>query len=464
MDTGVKATPAEEDLRIMRSLSPKRMSTQASDADALVAEQLAHYHIDPKSGYGAALAGVVKHLYECSADLNRLWRLTIDTIDSLDRGDRVACFNAKKFLAFQIAKLLDTLQNPLRRTYQSLGYSLSTQAAKGPYAMFDNVAATFSATPVIARTATYVYACAEWVAEAFQGKEFLEQIYSRLLNPTSLSLANYIVDLEAGPYARDYLAWNFNSGMAAIDAALAHVLGQGDVLVTARSIYGGAHQLIHDWYAKPGNLGVVVETFDGTTAAEFAASWDDIRRRNAERLAPQSSSPRQAYVYLESPSNPHGYVLDVPGICKAAHAANLRVLLDATVATPFLCRPLQRPDPLERPDFVIHSYTKDLTGSGSAIAGVVIGRNEDMFIPKGQSAGGAPGTRACSGTSITSKGRSSTPMPPSRCFRGSARWTCGCSASASTRSSSPGSSPRIRTSGCGAAAWSRTRIMACARS
>jgi O-acetylhomoserine/O-acetylserine sulfhydrylase-like pyridoxal-dependent enzyme len=66
----------------------------------------------------------------------------------------------------------------------------------------------------------------------------------------------------------------------------------------------------------------------------------------------------------------------------------MRVLLDATVGTPFLARPLQREDPAERPDFVIHSYTKDLTGTGSAIAGVVIGRNEDMFIPKGQTAGG----------------------------------------------------------------------------
>ena len=45
-------------------------------------------------------------------------------------------------------------------------------------------------------------------------------------------------------------------------------------------------------------------------------------------------------------------------------------------------------DPAERPDFVIHSYTKDLSGTGSVIAGVVIGRNEDMFIPKGESAGG----------------------------------------------------------------------------
>lgn len=378
------------DVRAMRKLSPRRRTTSADGADALVAEQLAHFRIDPGSDYGRTLARVVGRLYECGSDLDQLWRVTAETIDSLDRSDRIAWFNAKKFLSFQIAKLLDTLMNPMRRTYQSLGYDLGTLTAKGPYALFDNVSAIFSATPVIARTATYVYACAEWVADAFEGKEFLEQIYSRLLNPTSLSLANYIVDLEAGPYAREYLAWNFNSGMAAIDAALAHVLGQGDVLVTSRHIYGGAHQLIHDWYAKPANLGVAVETFDGETAADFAAAWEKIAKKHAKRLSKKASdgTPREAYVYLESPCNPHGYVLDVPGICKLAHERGLRVLLDATVATPFLSRPLQRQDPGERPDFVIHSYTKDLTGTGSAIAGVVIGRNDDMFIPKGQTSNG----------------------------------------------------------------------------
>ncbi|HEX4795693.1 MAG TPA: PLP-dependent transferase [Humisphaera sp.] len=372
----------------MRALSPKRKSTELDSVDGLVAEQLAHYHIDASSEYGQILSRIAARIYECGADLDRLWKVTARTIDALDRSDRVAYFNAKKFLAFQIAKLLDTLQNPLRRTYQSLGYSLSTQSAKGPYALFDNVSAIFSATPVIARTATYVYACAEWVAEAFEGKEFLEQIYSRLLNPTSLSLANYIVDLEAGPYAREYLAWNFNSGMAAIDAALAHVLGQGDVLITARSIYGGAHQLIHDWYAKPANLGVIVEHLDGSSAEDFVRCWDQVQQRHGAIISPLAASRKEAYLYLESPSNPQGYVLDVPAICAAAHERGVRVLLDATVGTPFLARPLQRENPAERPDFVIHSYTKDLTGTGSAIAGVVIGRNEDMFIPKGQSAGG----------------------------------------------------------------------------
>ncbi len=364
----------------MRRLSPRRKSTAAHTLDQLVVEQLAHFGIDPTTPLGETLARIAARLYECQADLDWLWRLTLDSIAQLDRADRIAYFNAKKFLSFQLAKLLDTLQNPARKSYQSLGYSLPTIAAKGPYAVFDNVAAIFSATPVIARTATYIYACAEWIEDAFQGKELLLEIYSRLLNPTSISLANQIVDLEAGPFSGEYLAWNFNSGMAAIDATLSHLLGRDDVLITSRNIYGGAHQLIHDWYAKSSNLDIAVASFDGDSADAFLECWRKVEKDYAERLA----AGRKAYVYLESPCNPHGYVLDVPAICRAAHERGLRVMLDATVGTPFLVRPLACPDPLERPDFVIHSYTKDLSGGGSVIAGVVIGRNEDMFIPKGE--------------------------------------------------------------------------------
>lgn len=68
--------------------------------------------------------------------------------------------------------------------------------AKGAYPIFDNVTAIFSASPVITRTATYLYACSKMIDDAFQGKEFLHD--SRLMNPTSISLANHIVDIEAG--------------------------------------------------------------------------------------------------------------------------------------------------------------------------------------------------------------------------------------------------------------------------
>ncbi len=360
-------------------LSPRRKTTQARDVAGLAREQLAHFHLDPASPVGAPLLRLTEKLYAAHGDLDELWRMTTRELAALPRGDRLALFNAKKFLAFQLAKLLDTLQNPTRAVHQSLGHSTATTLAKGPYPTFDNVAAIFSANPVITRTATYIFACTEWIDDAFQGREFLHEIYSRLLNPTSISLANHIVDLEAGPRAHEYLAWNFNSGMAAIDAILSHLVGYEDVVLSSRNVYGGTYQLLHDWFAKKSNMNVGVEFFDGATLADFERALAATKAKYADRLA----RGREIYVYLESPCNPHGVFLDVPAICRAAHAAGLTVMLDATVGTPFLVRPLQRDDAAERPDFVIHSYTKDIVGDGNTTAGVVIGRNADMFMPKG---------------------------------------------------------------------------------
>jgi O-acetylhomoserine/O-acetylserine sulfhydrylase-like pyridoxal-dependent enzyme len=364
----------------MQQLSPRRNSSTATTVDELVQEQLEHFGIERDSEYGVTLARTVERMYQSLGDIEELWRLTLDTMNGLDQTDRIQRFNAKKFLSFQLAKVLDTLQHPFRKSYQSLGYKRETFTAKGPYPVFDNVTALFSATPVITRTATYIYACAEWIEDAFRGKELMLEIYSRLLNPTSVCLANHIVDLEAGPYADQYMAWNFNSGMAAIDSALSHLLGRDDILITSRNIYGGAYQLIHDWYAKQGNLEIAVETFDGFSGDEFAEFLSSVQEKYKDRL----EQGRNIYVYLESPCNPQGYVLDVSGISKIAHQHDLKVILDATVSTPFLYRPLQREDAEERPDFVIHSYTKDLSGCGAVIAGCVIGRNHDMFIPKGE--------------------------------------------------------------------------------
>ena len=367
----------------LKQLSPKRNTTSANSVEELCDEQLAHFSIAPDSEYGQTLKRIVGRMYETQGDVKQLWSLTLDSMSSLSQADKIQRFNAKKFLSFQLAKILDTLQHPFRKSYQALGFQGETFTAKGPYPVFDNVTALFSATPVITRTATYIYACAEWIEDAFRGKELMLEIYSRLLNPTSVCLANHIVDLEAGEYANEYMAWNFNSGMAAIDSALAHLLGRDDILITSRNIYGGAYQLIHDWYAKEGNLEISVETFDGFTGEEFEPFLKKVQEKYAERLA----SGRKIYVYLESPCNPQGYVLDVPEISKISHQHQLKVILDATVATPMLFRPLNRKDPEERPDFVIHSYTKDLSGCGAVIAGCVIGRNNDMFIPKGQSVG-----------------------------------------------------------------------------
>jgi O-acetylhomoserine/O-acetylserine sulfhydrylase-like pyridoxal-dependent enzyme len=368
----------DRSLTLARKLSPRRSTSTAKNVEELVAEQLSHFSINPKTDLGQTLSRLTHHIYQANIELHQLWELTTRELASLDRRDRIAWFNAKKFLCFQLAKLLDTLQNPFRQVYQSLVEGQSNRIAKGPYPIFDNVTAIFSSTPVIVRTATYLYACTEWIDDAFQGREPLLEVYSRLLNPTSISLANHIVDLECGPLAHEYMAWNFNSGMAAIDATLSHLVGYRDIILSSRNIYGGAFQLLHDWFRKPSNLDVAVEFFDGFDLEAFLAALKSTRSTHAQRLA----DGRQIYVYLESPCNPHGYILDVPAICRAAHEQGLTVILDATVGTPFLTQPLRREIPAERPDFLVHSYTKDITGSGATTAGVVIGRNERMFIPK----------------------------------------------------------------------------------
>jgi len=376
-----KSAMPENEFNIARSLSPCRKTTKAKNISELADEQLKHFSIDENSDMGQSLKRVAENIYQSNVDLNQLWRATVSTLTELDRKDRIAYFNAKKFLCFQIAKLLDTLQNPFRSTYQSLVNEQSARIAKGPYPIFDNVTAIFSATPVITRTATYVYACTEWIDEAFQGKEMLLEVYSRLLNPTSLSLANHIIDLECGPMAQQYMAWNFNSGMAAIDSTLSHLVGYQDIVICSRNVYGGAYQLLADWYGKPSNLDVAVIWFDGYEKDNLIAAIKSAEKKYAKRL----KDGREILIYLESPCNPHGYVLDIPGICTAAHERGMTVILDSTIATPFLYQPFLRENPQERPDFVIHSYTKDITGSGVTTAGVVIARNERMFIPKHES-------------------------------------------------------------------------------
>ncbi len=372
---------SHSDFEFAKLLSPRRKSTTARTIPELAREQLDHFGVNPDSDLGKTLLKICERLYSTHGDLHRLWELSLKTLARLDRGERISYFNAKRFLCFQMAKLMDTLLHPLRKSYQSLILHPTTHAAKGPYPIFDNVPAIFSANPVITRTATYLYACTEWIDDAFQGKELLLDIYSRLLNPTSVSLANYIVDISAGPYAKDYFAWNFNSGMAAIDTLLSHLVGYEDIILSSRNIYGGTYQLLHDWYAKRSNLNITLEWFDGYSKEEFKKTLNQIMRRHRKRL----KRGRQIYIFIESPCNPHGYVLDVAGICQYTHQKGFLILCDATIGTPFLCPILRRREDRERPDFVIHSYTKDLGGTGTVTAGVVIGRNERMFIPKKES-------------------------------------------------------------------------------
>lgn len=167
-DTAKKITKYQ-----VNPLSPIRNTSLASNEAELIEEQISHFGIEPESDLGRSLANIVVDIFSSHKNIEEMWRLVQSEMQQLDRGDRIALFNAKKFLSFQLAKVLDTLQQPFRESYQSLKFQSQTITAKGPYPIFDNVTALFSATPVIARTATYIYACSEWVADAFEGKELL---------------------------------------------------------------------------------------------------------------------------------------------------------------------------------------------------------------------------------------------------------------------------------------------------
>ncbi len=364
----------------MQQLSPLRNTTDKTEAADLAREQLIHFGIGLETEFGKALMELTEKLYKVNADAHGLWQATLEGLETLDRSDRIAWFNAKRFLSFQLAKILDTLQNPMRATYQSLVTHTGQFGSKGPYPIFDNVTALFSSTPVITRTATYLFACTEWVEDAFTGREPLHEIYSRLLNPTSISLANHVVDLECGKDAAKYLAWNYNSGMAAIDGLLSHLVGYEDIILVSRNVYGGVYQLLHDWFGKASNLNVAIEWFDGFDGESFEKALTACEEKYKDRL----NEGRQIYVYIESPCNPHGNVLDVAAISRIAHSHNWCVACDSTVGTPFLSPVLKNPDMMARPDYVIHSYTKEMTGGGATTAGVVIGRGERMFMPKGE--------------------------------------------------------------------------------
>ena len=91
------------DLASARELSPLRKTTAARSVDELVREQLAHFSLDPASPLGRELAEVAGHVYRANQSMHGLWDATVERLATLDRRDRIAFWNAKRFLCFQLA-------------------------------------------------------------------------------------------------------------------------------------------------------------------------------------------------------------------------------------------------------------------------------------------------------------------------------------------------------------------------
>ena len=92
-----------EQVETAKILSPKRNTSVATTVNQLAEEQLAHFGIDPQTEYGKCLFEAAAHLYQAQIDISNLWQVTSKTLATLDRKDKIAYFNAKKFLSFQIA-------------------------------------------------------------------------------------------------------------------------------------------------------------------------------------------------------------------------------------------------------------------------------------------------------------------------------------------------------------------------
>jgi len=181
-------------------------------------------------------------------------------------------------------------------------------------------------------------------AAALFGLEVAGNIYTRINNPTNDVVEQRIAALEGGVAAL-FLA----SGQAAETLAILNLAGAGDHIVSSTRLYGGTYNLFHYSLAK---LGIEVT---------FVADPDDLDSwRSAVR-------PNTKAFFAETISNPKIDVLDTPGVSAVAHEHCLPIIVDNTIATPYLIQPIA-----QGADVVVHSATKYLGGHGVAIAGVIV--------------------------------------------------------------------------------------------
>lgn len=181
-------------------------------------------------------------------------------------------------------------------------------------------------------------------AAALFGLEVPGNIYTRIMNPTCDVVEQRVAALEGGSAAL-FLA----SGQAAETFAILNLAGAGDHIVSSPRLYGGTYNLFHYSLAK---LGVEVS---------FVPDPDDLDSwRSAVR-------PNTKAFFGETISNPKIDILDTPGVSAVAHEHALPLIVDNTIATPYLIQPIA-----QGADIVVHSATKYLGGHGAAIAGVIV--------------------------------------------------------------------------------------------
>jgi O-acetylhomoserine (thiol)-lyase len=203
-----------------------------------------------------------------------------------------------------------------------------------------DLATNARAVPIY-QTTSYVFNDTDHASRLFGLKEF-GNVYTRLMNPTTDVLEKRIAALDGGVGA---LA--FASGQAAETMAILNLAQAGDEIVSTTSLYGGTYNLFH--YTLP-KLGITVRFVEPTAEAVRAAITDKTKA-----------------VYSETIGNPDLLTLDIAAVAAAAHAAGVPLILDNTLPTPYLVKPLQH-----GADIVVYSATKFIGGHGTSIGGLVV--------------------------------------------------------------------------------------------
>ncbi|NCZ30188.1 MAG: O-acetylhomoserine aminocarboxypropyltransferase/cysteine synthase, partial [Betaproteobacteria bacterium] len=194
----------------------------------------------------------------------------------------------------------------------------------------------------IYQTTSYVFDSAEHAASLFNLQTF-GHVYARLSNPTVALFEERVAALEAGR-----AALSAASGMAAEMLAMLSLCKQGDHIVAARTLYGGTYSQF------------------AVTFARFGISCSFVEPDHADNFEQAIQSNTKA-IFAESLANPRLNVIDIEAIAAIARRHGIPLVIDNTLASPYLCQPLQH-----GADIVVHSATKYLGGHGTTMGGVVV--------------------------------------------------------------------------------------------
>lgn len=220
-----------------------------------------------------------------------------------------------------------------------------TKKIKAGYSPLDN---NLAISPPIYQTAAYDFKNAEHAQNLFTYKE-AGYLYTRVGNPTVTYFAERVKALDGG---KNVVA--VGSGMAAISYTLLNLAAKGGTILASPYLYGGTIDAFDRLFPE---LGVKIKITDAVLdpAKLEKEITDDVKG-----------------IYVESISNPNAYLLDIDGISEVAHKHGVPVVVDNTLATPYLYRPFEH-----GADIVVYSATKALTGHGNIIAGLILD-NGDM--------------------------------------------------------------------------------------